>query len=643
MNYSALFKPFKIRNLEIPNRIIMAAMGNNLSGTQGVIGPLSLAYYRERARGGVGMITTEAVAVSLTGRHRAGGLCLFEEDHENGMAELVKVLHKEGAKVSVQLNHGGRLCDPKVNGGCVVAPSEIGAGAYGVVPHSMTIEEIQDTVADFAQAAGRAVKAGFDAIEIHGAHGYLVHEFFSPRANQRNDDYGGNLENRMRFPLEIVTAVRETVGPNPPLTFRINAEEYEEGGAPIEEALAYGQALKDAGVDILHVSAGTTERAQSSTYCIQPQALPEGCLIPFAERFRRELGPPVIGVGRIVTPAFADQIIREEKVDLVAMGRSLLADPAWPNKAAGKMSGAIRPCIACNNCLESISHQKPVNCAVNPLTGHEDELPIKRASKPKTIAVVGAGPAGMEAAGAAALLGHRVLLYERQDRIGGQLWEAAIPPHKSRLKNVIRFHESRLAETGVEVHLQEDVTGTTLKEKDVDVVVVATGSGPAKPAIPGVDQPQVVMSRDALKNPTALGKTILVVGGGSAGCETSEFLAEQGREVRLIEMLDDVAGDVEPRTRLLLLERLNRLDVEITTGCRLLSINAGYAVVDLRGHEEKISADSIVLALGAKPNDELALSLQGGDWEFYAIGDCRTPGDIKDAVHQGYRVVRENL
>ena len=643
MPYPRLFKSFKVRKLVIPNRILMAPMGNNLSGADGIVTPRTRAYYLQRARGGVGMIITEAVAVNLTGRHRAGSLCLFNSSHEDGMRRLVEDIHHAGSKVAIQLNHAGRLVDPKVSGGRVVGPSEIPALLGKTSPSPLTVKEIQQTVSDFARAGQMAVLLGFDAVEIHGAHGYLIHQFFSPRSNQREDQYGGSLKGRMRFALEIVKSVRESVGNHLPIIFRISAEEYEAGGYSLAQAISLGKALRDAGVDILHVSAGTTERPQSSLYTIQPQALPEGCLIQFAERFRKEVGPPVIGVGRIASPEFAERLLMENRVDLVASGRGLLADPQWPNKAAGKTKGPIRRCLACNRCIETIINQNPIACCVNPLTGNENKFPLKKASRPKKIALVGAGPAGLEAACTAASLGHRVLLYEKESRIGGQLWEAAVPPNKALLKNLINYYESRLAQSEIEVHLEEEFTEKTLQGQTLDAVILATGSCATRPSIPGVNQPHVLTARDVLADPSTLGERILVVGGGWVGCETAEFLAHEGKTVRLIEMLDDIALDVEPRTRILLLERLARLGIEITTGCKLKSIGRDDIVAEVQGRELRIPVATVVLAVGCRANTELEVKLKKGHYKVQTIGDCRDPANIKEAVHQGFRVICEYL
>jgi 2,4-dienoyl-CoA reductase-like NADH-dependent reductase (Old Yellow Enzyme family)/thioredoxin reductase len=618
-------------------------MGNNLAGVDGIVTPRTRAYYLERARGGVGMIITEAVAVNLTGRHRAGSLCLFDGSHEDGMRRLVEEIHQAGSKVAIQLNHAGRLVDPKVSGGRVVAPSEIPAISGRALPSALSVKEIRQTVSDFARAAQRAVVLGFDAVEIHGAHGYLIHQFFSPRSNQRDDQYGGDLKGRMRFPLEIAESVRESVGNHLPIIFRLSAEEYEEGGYSLAEAISLGKALRNTGIDILHVSAGTTERPQSSLYVIQPQALPEGCLIQYAERFRKEVGPPVIGVGRIASPEFAERLLAENRVDLIASGRGLLADPQWPNKAAGKINGPIRRCLACNRCVETITNQNPITCCVNPLTGNENSFPLKKTSKPKKIALVGAGPAGLEAACTAASLGHRVLLYEKESRIGGQLWDAAVPPNKALLKNLINYYESRLAQSEIEVHIGEEFTEKTLQGQTVDAVILATGSCATRPSIPGVNQPHVLTAREVLADPSTSGERLVVVGAGWVGCETAEFLAHKGKTVRLIEMLDDIALDVEPRTRILLLQRLARHGIEITTGCKLKSIGADDIVADVEGRELRIPADTVVLAVGCRANTELEIKLRNGHYKVYTIGDCRDPANIQAAVHQGFRVICEHL
>jgi NADPH-dependent 2,4-dienoyl-CoA reductase/sulfur reductase-like enzyme len=337
----------------------------------------------------------------------------------------------------------------------------------------------------------------------------------------------------------------------------------------------------------------------------------------------------VIGVGRIASPEIAERLLADNRVDLIASGRGLLADPQWPNKAAGKTKGPIRRCLACNRCVETITHQDPIACCVNPLTGNENNFPLKKTSRPQTIALVGAGPAGLEAACTAASLGHRVLLYEKENRIGGQLWDAAVPPNKALLKNLISYYESRLAQSEIEVHLAEEFTEKTLQGQTVDAVILATGS--------------CATAREVLADPSTLGEKILVVGGGWVGCETAEFLAHEGKKVRMIEMLDDIALDVEPRTRVLLLQRLAQHGIEITTGCKLKSIGSDDIVAEVEGCELKIPVDTVVLAVGCRANTELEMKLKKAHYEVHTIGDCRDPANIKSAVHQGFRVICEVL
>jgi pyruvate/2-oxoglutarate dehydrogenase complex dihydrolipoamide dehydrogenase (E3) component len=351
----------------------------------------------------------------------------------------------------------------------------------------------------------------------------------------------------------------------------------------------------------------------------------------------------VIGVGRIASPELAERLLMENRVDLVASGRGLLADPQWPNKAAGKTKGPIRRCLACNRCVETITNQNPIACCVNPLAGNENRFTLKKTGRPQKIALVGAGPAGLEAACTAASLGHRVLLFEKESRIGGQLWDAAVPPNKALLKKLINYYESRLAQSEIEVHLEEEFTETTLQGQTVDAVILATGSCEIRPSIPGANQSHVHTAREVLADPSTLGEKILVTGGGWVGCETAEFLAHEDKTVRLIEMMDDIALDVESRTRVLLLQRLARLGIEITTGCKLKSIGRDDIVAEVQGREIRIPVETVVLAVGCRANTELEIKLKESHYKVHTIGDCRDPANIKAAVHQGFRVICEHL
>ncbi|MEW5911832.1 MAG: FAD-dependent oxidoreductase [Thermodesulfobacteriota bacterium] len=643
MPYPTLFSPFQLKGLVMPNRILMAAMGNNLSDAQGLLTRRSLEYYLARARGGVGMIITEAVPVSLTARHRASGLCLFLPEHEEGMGRLAEAVHREGGKICIQLNHAGRLADPAVCGGQAVCASALPARPGAAMPRAMSLPEIQQTIADFGRAAQRAVELGFDAIEIHGAHGYLLHQFFSPRANQRQDHFGRDLEGRMHLPLEVAREVLAQVNGRLPVIYRLSAEEYAHGGYGLADSLELGRRLRQSGVELLHVSAGTGDSAASSTYVIQPRALPEACLIPFAEAFRRELGPPVIGVGRIARPELAERLLAEGKIDLVAMGRALLADPEWPRKVQGLAQGPLRQCIGCNRCIEAVTSQKPITCTVNPLAAREAEAALGPAAPRRRVAVVGGGPAGLEAACTAAELGHRVVLLEREDRLGGQLQEASVPPHKDGLADIVAYYQARLAKDGVELFLGQAVEPQTLAGLGVEVVFLATGAQPLRLQFPGSDQANVVGAREALLGRCSLGQRVLVVGGGLVGCETAELLAGQGRQVQVVEMLPELAGEVEVRTRGLLLDRLYQAGVTTFTETTIISLQADEATVKVRGQERRLKADTVVLAVGARAERGLWESLSAGERPCHLIGDCLEPRNILHAVHEGCWVVRREL
>jgi len=634
--YPHLFEPYQIKDLILKNRIVMPAIGTNLSDRKGNVTPRALAYYLARANGGVGLITTEAIPVNLTGKHRAACLCLFEKSHDASMRHLTSSIHEAGSKVAIQLHHAGRLGDPEVSGQCIVSASEVPVRDGAPIPKALNITEIKKTVTDFACAAQRAKNVGFDAIEIHGAHGYLIHQFFSPRSNRRMDAYGGNLKNRMRFPLEIAKAVRDAVGDDFPIIFRLSVFEGEEGGYGVEEALGLANELRYAGIDVIHVSAGTAERP---IYVVQPRALPEACLVQYAQMIKKEVGLPVITVGRIARPEIAEESLRDSKVDLVAMGRALLADPEWPTKVKIGMQKTIRPCIACNRCLESIFKQEPICCSINPLTGFEYSLMLKRPRRSKKVAVVGAGPAGLEAACTAASIGHRVVLYERENRIGGQLWAAAAPPHKSILKEIITYYESRLAELNIRLQLGREVTEGIFEAERSDILILASGSRPICPSVRGVGACNALFAQQVLLGSRVSGQNVMVIGGGLVGSETAEFLAEQGRRVTLVEMLDDIALNVEPMTRMLLLKRLGRLNVNVMTRCKLESISRTAAIVEQRGHRLTLPCDSLVFACGFEPNNQLESKGREAGWNVKVIGDCKAPGTIKEAVHEGFLAV----
>jgi len=639
--FKKLFEPVQIGSMKLKNRIVMPPMVTNYATAEGGVTERLKAYHAARARGGVGLIIVEASYVHPNGKGFSHQLGLYKDDLIPGLRGLVDAVHAHGARIAIQLYHGGRQTSSRVTGSPIVAPSPLPWAEGQEVPRQLTAEEIHALAEAFGEAARRAKEAGFDAVEVHGAHGYLINEFLSPHSNRRSDAYGGTSENRMRFPLEVVARVREKVGPGFPVIYRLSAVEFVPDGLTLEDTTAFARKLVEAGVDAIHVSAGIHA---SSAWIIQPMAIPQGCLVEYAAAIREAIGAriPVIAVGRIKEPAMAERILQEGRADLVAMGRALLADPDLPRKVAEGKTDDIRKCIACNQgCIDRLFKDLDITCLCNALAGHETEYDLTApAREKKTVLVVGGGPAGLEAARVAALRGHRVVLYEASDTLGGQMRLAAIPPHKEEVNDLVTYLAGQVAKPGVTVERGKGADAETVKAVKPDVVIVATGAVPAAPAIPGIEADSVVNAWDVLDGKAAVGQKVLVIGGGLVGCETAEFLADRGKEVTVAEMTPDVATDVGPLTRGLMLERLARKQVKILTGTKVQAIEADGVTVERDGRVEKIAGiDTVVIAAGAAPNTEFVESL-GETREgitFYTVGDCAKPRRIIDAIHEAFR------
>ncbi|MGQ9497439.1 MAG: oxidoreductase [Desulfotomaculales bacterium] len=643
-HFIKLFEPVQIGAMQLKNRIVKPPMVTNYATDDGAVTERLKAYHAARARGGVGLIIVEAAYVHPGGRGFSRELGIYADDLIPGLRTLADAVHAHGAKIAIQLYHGGRQTSSKVTGSPIVAPSPIPWAEDQEVPRELTVEGIRALVDAFGEAARRAKEAGFNAVEVHGAHGYLINEFLSPLSNRRTDAYGGTLENRMRFPLEVVAKVREKVGPDFPVIYRLSAVEFVPGGLTMEETAVFAQRLVEAGVNAIHVSAGIYA---SSAMIIPPMAVPRGCHVQYAAAIREATGArvPVIAVGRIKDPAMAERILQEGKADLVAMGRALLADPDLPRKAAEGRPDDIRKCIACNQgCIDRLFKDLDITCLCNALCGHEAEydFPAPAAEK-KTVLVVGGGPAGLEAARVAALRGHRVILYEAGEALGGQLRLAGKPPHKEDMQDLESFLTTQVAKLGVVVELGRGADAGTVKAVKPNVIVVATGAIPAMPAIPGIEMNHVVPAWDVLDDKVAVGQKVLIIGGGLVGCETAEFLADRGKDVTVVEMMPDVATDVGPLTRAPLLERLDRKKVRLLTGARVQTIEADGVLVEREGRVEKLGdIDNVVIAVGATPNLEFVRSLgETGGTAFYTVGDCAKPRRIIDAIHEAFRVASQ--
>ena len=633
--FENLFSPFQIGKLELKNRIVMPPMATNFAGEDGSVNERHIAYYLRRARGQVGYITFEHTGVLRQGRAFPNMALVDSDQHIPPFKKLVEAVHKEGGKIVIQINHAGRQTSASITGSPIVAPSAVPCPVRKEMPKELTHEEIEKIIEAFGAAAFRVKETGADGIEIHMAHGYLINQFLSPFSNRREDAYGGDADRRMRMALEVLRAVRNRVGADFPVLCRLSADEYVEGGLKLEDSKAIAKALERNGADALHVSACV---AASGYLNHPPYYAEEGIFVHLAQGIRSVVGIPVISVGRIRTPELANRILEEKKADLISMGRALIADPELPAKALQGRTEEIIPCISCNRCIQSI-RKGALACAVNPETGREGIFKLKKTDRPKKIWVIGGGPAGMKAAEIAALRGHQVTLYEKQERLGGRFLLAAVPPKKQLLKDFIDQLERQLQKLPVKVFIGRPFTPASLRRGKPNAVIVATGAKPLVPPIDGIREAKTISVDDALSGSVSLGEKVLVIGGGGLGAEVADHLSEKGKEVTLIEMKEGIALDLVGHLQHFLNKRLREKGVRILTSTKATRFEKqGVWVEDPQGTRKLEGFDSIVTVLGSTPDDELVESLKRKVPEVYVVGDASKPREVMEALFEGEEI-----
>ncbi|MDO9514534.1 MAG: FAD-dependent oxidoreductase [Syntrophales bacterium] len=630
-----VFSPIRIGIIEIPNRLVVPAMVMNYCNADGTATERYIACHEAKARGGWGLIITEDYAVDPKGRGFPNIPGLWDDSQIAGHAELTRRIHDIGGIIFAQIYHAGRQTGAQVIGSQPVAPSPIPCPSVREMPHELTAVEIKEIVEKFGDCAQRAKRAGFDGIEVHGGHGYLIAQFMSPYSNKRTDQYGGGLMNRLRFPLEILANIRLKAGSDFPVMFRISGDELVPGGRTIEDTRAIAMVLEEAGIDAIHVSAGT----YGSGYAITPPAaVGHGWITGYAQEVRKVVDIPVVTVGRITDPLLAEAIIAGGKADLVAMGRASLADPDLPNKAASGKYEDINFCIGCmQGCMGMISLYQPATCLVNPTLGREEEMMIRPAKAKKRVFIAGAGPAGMEAAMVAAKRGHEVHLFEKGNRAGGQYYLAAIPPAKGEIASFIVWLKKQLDDNAVSMHLGTELTEEMVSREKPDVVVIATGSTPLSLNVPGL-KGHAVTAHDVLGGTVDAGKRVAVIGGGMIGAETANHLAHHGKRVTIVEMLPAVAQEEQEHVRLFLLKELAEKDVTIYVNATVTAAKDGSLVIERGGKRETIGPfDTVVTAVGLKPCNELQSRLEGKVARLLTIGDAAGVRKALDAIAEGCR------
>ncbi len=658
--FKNLFKSINIGKIEIKNRVAMAPMGiGGMTNPDGGPGSRALDYYIERARGGVGVIITSLFKVENEIDSLPQGFMLISPVALTPFTELAETVHSLGAKIFVQLTAGfGRVANPRLLRGKPVSASAI---PYYWNPtmtcKELTTEEVERLVKAFGPAALILAEAGIDGVELHGHEGYLFDQFTTALWNHRTDRYGGDLLSRLCFPIEVLKEIKRQVGPNFPVQYRFGlkhyikgyntgalpGEEYVEAGRNIEEGLRMAKILEEAGFDALHVDAGCYD----SWYWAHPPGYQKhGCMVDMAEEVKKIIRIPVIAVGRLDIPQLAEQVIAEGKADMIAIGRGLLADPFWVKKVEEGRPEQVRPCIGCHDgCMDRLVHDKPLSCAVNPVCGRERTYAFQPANESKNVMVIGGGVAGMEAARVAAIRGHKVVLYEKSDQLGGHLIEASVPAFKEDELRLLNWYKSQLENLRVEVHLNTEVTPDLIYEKKPHVIIVSTGSKPIVLDSPGVTKENIVITViDLLLDKKKAGETVVVIGGGRVGCETAIWLAQQGKKVTVVEKLDKLMSTDPPiplMNKMMLVDLLNFYKVNILTNTSLLEVRSNDVVVINKSNSRDIlKTDTAVLAVGLIPNQDLYCELQGKIHNIYLIGDSREPRNIMGAIWDAYEVAR---
>jgi 2,4-dienoyl-CoA reductase-like NADH-dependent reductase (Old Yellow Enzyme family)/thioredoxin reductase len=636
MSYTKFLSPGKIGTLELKNRSVFPAMGTSYSNADGTIPQKTIDYHVRRAMGGCAMNIVEIASVHPT-TFAPGNIGIFDDRFIPGLTKLASGIKEAGGKACIQLWHGGRQTAPAE--GPPWAPSEIPCPMIGLMPHAMTTDEIKEIVSSYGDAAVRAKKAGFDAVEIHGAHGYLIDCFLNSYSNNRTDEYGGSLENRVRFGCEVVKDVRSKTGKDFTVLMRIDGSENVPGGIVIEDAVKAAKLFEAAGVDALNVSQGCYSVLP---YTVPPYYYPIGLNVFNASQIKKNVNIPILVAGRITTPELAEEILEAGKADFICLGRVQLADPDFVKKTMEDRVDEIVKCVACDQgCVERAFSGAGVSCVFNPATGNEAEIVIKPSDKKKKILVIGGGPAGLEAARVASERGHEVILFEKTARLGGQYLLAGFAPHKNLFTDAAIHMGYRAQKAGVKVKLYTEATPERIKALNPDAVIVATGSEPAIPPIPGVDGANVFEARSVISTITYVAaENVIIIGGGLVGLEAAEILTEQGKTVSIVEMLDEIGKEMEMYIKPYYAQYLAEHGIQTYVDSKCLEIGENFVLIDKDGEKVKLECGAVIMATGSKSNTGAADMVKALGYEYYVIGDASKPAKVLESIWAGNEIGR---
>ena len=664
MKLKRLFSGVQIGNLELKNRIVMLSMQLGYA-EGGFATPPFIRFYEERAKGGAGLLIVGGAHIHPHGTGGVNFLAVDDDRYIPDLRKLTEAIRTAGAKSCLQLLHSGRYAFSILTGEQPVSASEVASPLSGEVPRALSVEEIKDMVGLFTDGARRAREAGFDAVEICGSTGYLVSQFLSPFTNRRTDAYGGSLEGRTRFAVEIVRSIKQALGEDYPVVFRLSFDDYVEGGTGLDETRSIAGTLEEAGVDLLDMQVGWHEAKVPTSAMLVPRA----AFAYLAAEIRKEVAVPVVVTNRINDPLLAEELLQDGVADLIGMARALIADPELPNKARTGRLDEIAPCIACNQgCMDGVFMGRPVSCLVNPAAGREARFEIHPAKNPGKVMVIGAGPAGMEAARVLALRGHEVILVEREEELGGQLTLCGTARDRAEFKSLLRYliHEVRRLDIRI-------LTGTEAGEESVlahrpDVVIIATGARQDLPELPGTGKPHVYTAASVLRGEADLRGRVAIIGGGHIGCEVALYAAQRGamppdvarflvlhgaldpeqalaymrrtRPVTIIEQRKKIAAYYGRTSRFGILQGLRSRGVTLMTGTKCVEICDGGVVLEKANGRETLEADTVVITSGYVEEGALYKRLEGKVAELHIIGDAKKLKSCQQAVWDAAELAR---